>query len=73
MFLTSRDGIKCDRCGKILKNKFIYYSDKRTRVIVDNERKQTGPAAVERDVVDFDICEDCHADDVNKLRAVGGQ
>jgi len=64
MLLSTKDGIKCDRCGVELRNKFEYYSCKRTRVRVDREKSQTGVSDVEEDLVDFDFCPRCHKMDV---------
>lgn len=66
MFLQTKDGILCDLCGEESKNKFVYYSHTCTRVVVDMDIKRTGPATIENDIVDFDVCEKCHEQMVNK-------
>lgn len=61
MLLQSRDGIKCDICGAELKNKFTYYSYACTKVEVDKELAKSGKlTTIEDDVLDFDVCIQCH-------------
>ena len=60
MFLKSRDGIICDICGKSQKNKFTYYSYSCTRINVDKDRAATEVTKIENDILDFDICSECH-------------
>ena len=71
MFLKSRDGIRCDFCGAVLKNKFQYYSYKCTRVDVDKDRAATGATQIENDILDFDVCDVCHKKHTDKLIELG--
>jgi len=66
MLLKTKDGICCDWCGAILKNKFVYYSVSCIRVKVDKDKAETSPVSVDGDVVDFDVCEKCHKANVDK-------
>jgi len=70
MILPTKDGITCDRCGRILKDQFEYYSDKRTRVQVDRSRSKTGVVEVDEDILDFDICTTCHQKDIDDLKRI---
>lgn len=68
MLLPSKNGIKCDKCGKILQNKFTYYSYDCHKVFVDVSRLETSKEKatdVDGSIVGFDICEDCHKDMAN--------
>ena len=63
MLLPSKDGIKCDRCGKIYKSKFVYFSYDCHKVIVDVGRMESTRETatdVNGSVIGFDICEICH-------------
>ena len=63
MLLRSKDGIKCDKCGKEYKSKFIYYSYDCHKVSVDVARIETSKEKatdVNGSVIGFDVCETCH-------------
>lgn len=70
MFLTNRDGIKCDLCGREYKSKFIYYSYDCHRVNVDMSRMETSrekATDVNGSIVGYDVCEECHNEILNKM------
>lgn len=70
MLLPSKDGIACDWCGRVLKEKFEYYSIACTRVHVDKDKAETNPVEVDDDILDFDICVECHSAVVTKAKAI---
>ena len=56
MFLPSNDGISCDFCGIILKNKFIYYSLRSTEYRIINNMKMLGKDPK----FNKDMCDSCY-------------
>jgi len=58
MLLRETDGILCDTCGNQYKRDFTYYSIEGQMVLVRESVKATNNMGK---VVDFDMCEDCHA------------
>ena len=72
MLLPDKNGIKCDLCGKILRDKFVYYSYDCHKVFVDVSRLETSKEKatdVNGSVIGFDVCEECH----NKMVKSGVQ
>ena len=70
MLLKTRDGIKCDFCGKEFKSKFTYYSYDCHKVTVDiNEVKTEKDQATDVDgsIIGFDICDECHKYHIDKM------
>jgi hypothetical protein len=70
MLLKTRDGVRCDLCGREFRSKFVYYSYDCHKVTVD-----TGEAKTERNqatdvngsIIGFDICEECHKSHITKM------
>ena len=53
-------GVICDRCGKVTKEKFVYYSIKVTHVQVDVKMNmKNGITDVDDRYLDLDFCEEC--------------
>ena len=68
MLLSSKDGIKCDICGNEFRKKFSYYSYDCHKVDVDVEKAETKKATdVEGSIVSFDVCEECHRVNVQRI------
>lgn len=70
MLLPNKDGIKCDICGEIKKNKFIYYSYDIHKIIVNLEKiesKEEKLTDVNESIIGFDVCENCHKININKM------
>lgn len=70
MLLLNKDGIKCDMCGKEFKSKFVYYSYDCHRVLVDVSRMETKREKVtdvDGSVIGFDVCEDCHKNNLDQM------
>jgi len=70
MLLKTKDGILCDWCGASMKRKFIYYSCEFAKVYVDADKKQTGPADVDKKYLNLDICEKCYKEIEDKCRTI---
>jgi hypothetical protein len=62
MMTSDRQGLLCDKCGKELRRKFVYYSVEFTKVGVDADVKQVGPVDVDKKYLNLDICEGCYED-----------
>ena len=69
MLLDSKDGIQCDGCGTVLRDKFDYYSINCARVKVDCDRAETSPVQVDDDILDFDICTECHKKRIDEMKS----
>jgi len=69
MLLPNRDGVKCDLCGAILKSIFVYYSYDCHKVSVDVLKKETKKETtdVNKSMIGFDVCEDCHRGNLEKM------
>jgi len=70
MMLPTKDGIRCDLCGKEYRSKFIYYSYDCHKVSVDISRMETKrekATDVDGSIVGFDVCEECHSTFVKKM------
>jgi hypothetical protein len=70
MQLPSKDGIKCDLCGNILRAKFVYYSYDCHKVSVDinkSQIKKDNPIDVNGSIIAFDICEPCFQQHTTKM------
>lgn len=57
MLLTSKDGISCDLCAMIYKNRFTYYSLESKGLMVNTTG--TSIAQLGKDL-DIDVCEACY-------------
>jgi hypothetical protein len=57
MFLATRDGIRCDICGTIHRDKFTYYSVDWNTIKVDTGRQMVAPVP---DTESFDVCSGCY-------------
>lgn len=57
MLLSTRDGISCDLCGIILKNKFTYFSVESKGIQVDASKAQVVQLGKDLDV---DVCDPCY-------------
>lgn len=64
MFLTTKDGIMCDLCGAIHKDRFEYYTTETTKIKVINNQK------VARADIKFnkDVCPQCYEDILSTVR-----
>lgn len=65
MLLTSKDGISCDLCGFIQKNRFTYYSLESKGIQVNTSGNSI--AQLGRDL-DIDVCEKCYNDMIEAVK-----
>lgn len=65
-----RRGIRCDFCGEEYRDEFDYYSLRIDKVVVNSKIQKTGVVSVDRRMLDFDICEKCYQEMIDRARVV---
>jgi len=68
MLTPDKQGIFCDWCGDVSRKKFTYFSCEFTKVFVDADVKETGPADIDKKHLNLDICMSCYGEIEKKVK-----